>query len=61
MTKTELEIVARVLARWRPQSISVVAAITCDLSDALRAETEGFDYLGYWNEIELAKREAARD
>jgi hypothetical protein len=62
VTPTEIHIVARVIARHRDSDASVslgsaAAMFSCDLSDALRAELPDFDYLGYWNAVEQARKE----
>jgi hypothetical protein len=56
-----MRIVAEVLAKYRDSEAgasigSVVAMITCDLSDAFRKADPEFEYLEYWNIIEDYRR-----
>lgn len=61
MTPNDVRIIAEVLARYRDSEAStsigsVVAMITCDLSDAFRKADPEFEYLEYWNIIEDYRR-----
>ena len=54
--------IARVMARTRFSDVrtemgSMTALITCDLSDAFRADDPTFDYLEFWNIIAAAQRD----